>query len=362
MVESQILKKKEVLILCPNLSMKGGVAYYYSLLKKYFYSNFINLHFFFIGNEKTNISFYSRVLKSIFDLFKLFKHLSKFDLIILNPSLDPKALFRDGLIHLFAKLIYRKKSIIFFHGWTPKYEQLINKVFSKSFKLIFKANRNIVLAKQFKNKFIDWGFDPKLIIVGNTLFEYPSNFELNNSPNNIVFLSRFDKRKGCLTAIKTIEQLIHEFPKIKLYMVGDGVLLPKLKEYVNQHNLIKFIKFTGWLNGRQKYEILAKSGIMLYPTNYGEGMPISILEGMGFGLAIISRPVAGIPDIIIDGMNGFLIYSNNPSDFASKIKTIITNYNLWKTFSDTNIETANSKFNILKEIKKIEKIYYDSAS
>ncbi|WP_419662177.1 glycosyltransferase, family I [Desulfosarcina variabilis str. Montpellier] len=350
--------KINVLILCPTLNSKGGVSYYYFLVNKHFSSSTIKTHFFYIGNEKRNPTFYSRLFKSLSDLIKLTLIFSRFDLIVFNPSLDPKSLIRDGIFHLIAKSIFHKKTIVFFHGWTLKFEQLINNKFSKLFQSIYKGSKIIVLSSQFKNTLVNWNIDPKSITVGKTLFELPLNFKLNNNPLNLVFLSRFDFNKGCFTAIKTIELLIAEYPQIKLYMVGDGVLLPKLKSYVEKNNLQKFIIFTGWLDGKSKYEILAKSGIMLYPTKYGEGMPISLLEGMGFGLAIISRPIAGILDVIMDHKNGFLISTSNPVDFASKVKKLIVNPKLLKNISNTNLNVAYTKFNIKAEIKNIENTYY----
>ena len=101
-----------------------------------------------------------------------------------------------------------------------------------------------------------------------------------------------------MEAIKTIEILVEQFPNLKLYMVGDGEITSELKDYVFKHNLGKNVDFTGYLSGDKKYYLLEKCGIMLYPTNYGEGMPISLLEGMGMGLAVVTRPVGGIADIL----------------------------------------------------------------
>ena len=352
--------KINVLILCPNLNSKGGVSYYYFLVNKHFSSSTIKTHFFFIGNENRNPTFYSRLFKSLSDLIKLTLIFSRFDLIVFNPSLDPKSLIRDGIFHIIAKSIFHKKTIVFFHGWTLKFEQLINNKFSKLFQSIYKDSKIIVLSSQFKNTLVNWNIDPKSITVGKTLFELPLNFKLNNNPLNLVFLSRFDFNKGCFTAIKTIELLISEYPQITLYMVGDGVLLPKLKSYVKKNNLGNYIIFTGWLNEINKYDILSKSGIMLYPTNYGEGMPISLLEGMGFGLAIISRPIAGIKDIIKEKVNGFLVNSEDPFDFAYKIKILIDNHSLWKKISSKNLKESHSKYNIHNSIKNIEKIYLEA--
>lgn len=354
------MRYKSILILCPSPNAKGGVADYYKMVNKYFNSDRMTLQFYYTGKNDTNSAFLNRVYKSAKDLSNLCKVFRGKDLIVFNPSLDMKAVIRDGLYHLIAKLIFDKKTIVFFHGWNHGFEEKIGKYAKRLFMSIFCFDKGLVLASQFKITLVRWGYDPGRISLNTTIFEH-HEVEGTKDPFKIIFLSRFARGKGCLEAIKSVEMVARDFPQIKLYMAGDGELLEDMKRYVVAHNLSDNVEFTGWIEGDTKYTLLQQCGIMLFPTSYGEGMPICVIEGMGMGLPIVTRPVAGIPDVLIDGENGFLVESREPADFAVKVKCLIENKTLWQIVSHNNIVKARENYEIRNVVKRLEEMYWEVA-
>lgn len=352
------MSKKKVLVLCPHPSEKGGVANYYSLVRKHFISEKVFLAFYYTGKEYHKKRHRNRVLKTLFDLFSIIKILPHYNLIVLNPSLDPKAVVRDGVFHFVAKRIFHRKTLVFFRGWIPEFERILDNYGKNLFKWFFNFDKALVLSKQFRKTLILWGGDPKAVSLETTTCEQ-HEFEVNKDPFKIIFLSRLTKGKGCLEAIQAIEILVKEFPNVKLFMVGEGEMKCELLKYVINHDLGKNVEFTGWLEGEKKYSLLSQCGIMLYPTYYGEGMPNNLLEGMGMGLAAVTRPVAGIPDIFVDGENGFLIESLNPNDFAMKVKFLFQNKDVWQTISERNRQIAKERFEISNVVKRLEQLYFE---
>ena len=355
------MKKKNVLVLCPHPSGKGGVANYYSLARKHFISERVSVNFYYTGKKHGKGFYRNRMFKSLFDLSSLTKILPHYDLIVLNPSLDPKALIRDGIFHFVAKRIFQKKTLVFFRGWIPEFEWIIDNYGKNLFKWFFNFDKALVLSKQFKKTLTLWGIDPETISLETTIYEQ-HEFDNNKDPFKIIFLSRLTKGKGCLEAIQAIEILVEEFPNVKLFMVGEGEMQRELLTYVVNHDLGNNIEFTGWIEGQKKYLLLSECGIILYPTYYGEGMPNCLVEGMGMGLAVVTRPVAGIPDIFVDGENGFLIQSLDPNDFAMKVKFLFQNKNVWQTISDRNRQKGKERFEISNVVKRLEQLYFEMAS
>lgn len=351
---------KSVLILCPSPAGKGGVADYYGMVKKYFHSDRVVIEFYYTGKSATNNSYFNRIYKSATDLIGLSKELRDKDLIVFNPSLDLRAVIRDGIFHVIAKKIFNKKTLVFFHGWNLGFEQKIEKNAKKLFMSLFCFDKGLVLASRFKNTFVRWGYDPDRVSLETTIFEH-HEIEGIKDPFKIIFLSRFTRSKGCLEAIKAVEIVAKVFPQVKLYMAGDGELINELKEYVVSHTLGDNVEFTGWIEGDAKFTLLQQCGIMLFPTSYGEGMPISIIEGMGMGLSVVTRPVAGISDIMVDGENGFLVESRDPADFAAKVKYLIEKADIWQYISTNNAQKANEKYEIRNVVKRIEGLYWEVA-
>lgn len=344
----------KVLILCPNISEKGGVAYYYKLIQKHFASEIVSLDFYYTGKELNKNGLFARIAKSLFDLISLVNIIPRYDLIVLNPSLDIKAVIRDGIFHFFAKKLFRCKTIVFFHGWDIHFEGVIDRYGKVLFRFLFASNRLLVLSKAFARTLVLWGFHPKVIGLETTVYEYQEH-NGEKDPRNIIFLGSLKKEKGCFEAIQTIEILAKNFPDVNLYMAGDGNLSSELKEYAAKHNLRNVI-FTGWLEAKERDQLLSQCGIMLFPT-YSEGMPLSLLEGMGAGLAVVTRPVGGIPDIFIENENGYLVESLDPCDFAEKIKRFLIDRRLWEAVSERNRKKAKESFEVKHVVKRLEKLY-----
>lgn len=351
--------EKKVLILCPHPAERGGVADYYRLVAKYFNSDRVRIDFYYTGKRGTGSGGESRILKFGKDLFALTRILGSSDLVVLNPSLDPRAVLRDGVYHFLAKRIFGKKTLVFFHGWDLAFEQTIGRYARGLFKAVFNFDRGLLLASQFKNTMVRWGYDADRITVETTIYEGGAAC-CEKDYNSVLFLSRFEQNKGCLEAIKAVEIASRRFSDIKLFMAGDGTLTDELKQYVANHRLGEKVIFTGWLQGEEKYRLLSNCGIMLYPTSYGEGMPISLLEGMGMGLVVVTRPVAGIRDIIADGKNGFLVDSTDPEDFAEKLKHILLNKSVRQNVSRNSKRDAELRFEIRNVTKRLEQIYLET--
>lgn len=351
--------KKKILILCPSFSDQGGVANYYALVDRYFHSERISINFFHTGKDYSKTT--NRIFKSLLDLINLIETIPRYDLIVLNPSLDFKALIRDGFYHILAKRFFNKRTIVFFRGWQKTTELEIDRYYRHFFTYIFNSDQFCVLAEDFANKLSRWGAKPASIHTETTTYE-SYEIEYRKDFFKLIFLSRFEPHKGALTAIQTIEALCKEFPNIVLFMAGDGILYPSLKTYVVNHNLSKHIIFTGYITGRKKYSLLKQCGIMLYPSDYGEGMPNSLIEAMGMGLIIISKPVGGIPDVVKEYENGFLITQHDSSAFVKKIKFLLQNYNLCTQISQKNTLKAKNNFEIKIVVRRLEKLFLETAN
>ncbi|OGU05261.1 MAG: hypothetical protein A2075_01055 [Geobacteraceae bacterium GWC2_58_44] len=335
------------------------MADYYRLVEKYFHSDRVHIDFYYTGKRGNDSILNNRMLKFAKDFLSLTRILGSSELVVFNPSLDPRAVIRDGIYHFLAKRVYRKKTLVFFHGWNLDFEQVIGRYASSLFRAVFNFDRGLLLANQFKNTLVRWGYDPDRITVETTIYEsYDHGPEQDYS--KVVFLSRFERNKGCLEAIKAVEILSKQLAGIRLFMVGDGTLTPELKEYVASRNLGEKVTFTGWLQGEEKYQLLKGCGIMLYPTSYGEGMPICLLEGMGMGLVVVTRPVAGIRDIIEDGKNGFLVESTDPEAFADRLKYILGDAAVRRSVSQNGKREAELRYEIRNVAKRLEQIYFET--
>lgn len=360
----------KILILCPLLKNKGGVANYYELLKKYFCSTNIKIDYYFTGKRKENPKLFERIVYSIKDLFYLSARFYKYDLIHLNPSLDPKALIRDGIYHFVAKRIFRKKTLVFFRGWQPVFERLITKRFRKIFRLFFDFDCAIVLANSFKKKLVSWGYEAARIEVETTAVddELLNGFSIDKRIRKIgtsdkmelLFLARIEKEKGISETIHAVCILLEKFPNIHLVVAGDGPFMDEAQK-VGNNILREKVSFLGYIKGDQKKKVFQNSDIYIFPS-YREGMPTSVLEAMAFGLPVVTRPVGGLKNIFLDGEHGFMSESKDPEVIASFVEKIITDKELWKKMSANAHKYAKERFMASNVVKRLENIYIKTIS
>lgn len=129
-------------------------------------------------------------------------------------------------------------------------------------------------------------------------------------------------RKGQRLIIETLHSLPKELLKdIHVDFIGEGSERLILENLVSEYGLVENISFSGGVPNTEVYKHLAKNNIYILMSK-NEGLPISILEAMRVGLPIISTNVAGIPECIDEGYNGFLLEPDNEEQLADLLKKL----------------------------------------
>ena len=105
--------------------------------------------------------------------------------------------------------------------------------------------------------------------------------------------------------------------------------MKNVKELVKKNGLEKFITLLGWVNERDKINILKKTNIFILPS-WNEGLPNSMIEAMSSGLACIVSNVGAISNYITNEENGLLIKPKSPDELASSIIKLIDDKKLLK--------------------------------
>lgn len=200
-------------------------------------------------------------------------------------------------------------------------------------------------------KFLKNNKHTKVVVVPNIIYLPKKRSKLNNK--NLITISR-------LNPIKKIEDMIDIFSKIKskkskLYIVGDGEELPKLKSIVDKDKLNDKVIFTGYKTKEEMEEYICDSSIFLL-TSWSEGLPMVLLEAMSYGVPCIAFSTkSGVSDIIDDNVNGFIINNRNKNKYIEKIDELLNNKELLNEFSSNSIIKAK-KFTAKEIIKKWQEV------
>ena len=130
--------------------------------------------------------------------------------------------------------------------------------------------------------------------------------------------------KGIFDLLETIYEHKEEWwNRIVLHIGGNGKT-EKLVQKINEFGISDLVKYEGWVDGEKKSLLLSNADAFILPS-YVEGVPISILEAMSYGIPTISTFVGGIPEIISDGKNGKLIKSGDKVSIYESINYLLNN-------------------------------------
>ena len=176
-----------------------------------------------------------------------------------------------------------------------------------------------------------------------------------NKVLKILFLARIEREKGIFETIDAFNMLVLKKLSVKLSIAGDGPALKEVKEYVNFLHINQYVNFLGYVTGKKKIETFISHDIYCFPT-YGEGMPVSLLEAMAFGLPVVTRPVGGIKDFFENGKHGFLTNNKDPKILAELMEKILKNDHLFKSISLYNHQFVKKNFMASKVAEKLKKI------
>ncbi|EEJ39686.1 glycosyltransferase, group 1 family protein, partial [Limosilactobacillus vaginalis DSM 5837 = ATCC 49540] len=119
-------------------------------------------------------------------------------------------------------------------------------------------------------------------------------------------VARFSKQKDQETLIRAVKELPSD--KYQLTFVGAGETLQQNQRLVSKFNLESNVKFIGFREDINK--VLEKKDIFVLSTHY-EGLPISIIEAMAYGLPVLATDVGGNSEMVKNNINGFLFSSKN---------------------------------------------------
>jgi len=172
----------------------------------------------------------------------------------------------------------------------------------------------------------------KLILNGslcvNSRHFYPKTC-LSNRANLVGYFGALNEHKGIINFIEAIPLIIDTMDDVRFIIVGAGHSSDKIEMDIVSKQIAEKVKLYGIISHDLIPDYLNGTRLIVLPS-YGEGLPNIVLEAMACGTPVLSTPVGGIPDLIKDGVTGFLMENNSPECIAANVYRALTHPNLEK--------------------------------
>lgn len=222
------------------------------------------------------------------------------------------------------------------YKWRHTYEKKIDcYIFPSRFLHDKTREMGLVLPRcEVLHNFTDIGFDPSGI----------------EKKDQVIYFGRLSREKGFLTILKAADLL----PGVKFVVAGGGPLEGELAKHPN-------IEYVGFKRGEELFRLVGESLVSLYPAEWYENCPLSIIESMMAGTPVIGANAGGIPELIREGEDGAYCEAGSAESIRDQILWFYENRDEARAFAQNAIRNA-ARFNIAAYMKRLEEIYEEQVA
>ena len=349
-------RKKTILYITPSTNVKGGIS---TVISSYFNANLLKKYK--LKKIATNIDG-PKLIKLIVAIVGLVR----VAIIMIFRNIDIVHIHAGDVISCKRKFYYfkliknfRSKIIFHFHGalFMDCFPNLTEIWKNRISEMFMSVDSFICISESWKRQIL--GIVPKasITVIHNSV-DLPNNIEKIYSSKTIIqitFLGLIGQRKGIFDLLEVFKRLINRGYMVHINIGGNGDI-GRLRREIQNKNLGTHVSYLGWLTGKEKEILLRRTDILVLPS-YGEGMPMTILEAMSYGIAVISTNVGGIPEIITSEKEGFLLSPGDLNGLQRKIIILYKNKKLRDEMGKAARKKVERFHNIDKIVKQLDAIY-----
>ena len=280
-----------------------------------------------------------KMLKAIVGYLRFIKVLiiEKPDLVHIHSSFGPS--FYRKIPFIYLAYLFRIPIINHIHG--SDYDTFYNQAGTVKKRIVhrvyMKCTLLVALSDAGRDQIRKIVPPEKIVVLENysLLHKDALRDRLNRRSNNtVLYMGEIGRRKGCYDIPAIVEQVVKAIPDVSFVICGSGEV-GRIKRLLIDRNIQNNVKFPGWVRDKEKDRLFREADVFLLPSYY-EGMPMSILDAMGYGLPIVSTDVGGISRIVHDRENGFLCHAGCVADLSRGIIELLQNTELSKAYGENS--------------------------
>jgi glycosyltransferase involved in cell wall biosynthesis len=132
-------------------------------------------------------------------------------------------------------------------------------------------------------------------------------------------VAHFREQKDHTTFLRAAKEVLRVAPGVRFWLVGSGALEQATREYACQLGLASSVEFLGLLEGEALGAAVGRFGVSVLTSKNNEGLPNAVLESMAVGIPVVATAVGGVPEIVEDGVTGYLVPPEAPAALADRV-------------------------------------------
>lgn len=162
---------------------------------------------------------------------------------------------------------------------------------------------------------------------------------------HLLFVGRLAGIKGVSVLFEALERILPRFPDMHLTLIGDGPERADLEREAQMRGLGDVVIFAGYRSQAEVAEALQEADLLVLPS-FAEGVPVVLMEAMAAGLPVIASRVAGIPELVEDGVSGLLVPPGDSDALAGAINELLVDPARCARMGEHGRAKVSSEFNL----------------
>ncbi|MGE5640056.1 MAG: glycosyltransferase family 4 protein, partial [Clostridia bacterium] len=173
--------------------------------------------------------------------------------------------------------------------------------------------------------------------------------------NVVLFIGRLSAERGVLDLVEALAQVRPAVPDVRLVCAGDGDR-GAVASLAARLGLAEVLTITGTLGPSGKRALFESAGVLALPS-YEEGMPVGLLEAMAAGVPVVATPVGGIPEVVADGVSGFLAAPGDRAALARLLRKVLLDRALGARIGAAARESVRRRCSPERSLAPLEDVY-----
>lgn len=173
----------------------------------------------------------------------------------------------------------------------------------------------------------------------------------------LVCVGRLTAQKGQILLLEAVRQLVDEGIDLKLVLAGDGEMRTQIEEQIAAHELQPRVEITGWIDSAEVIRRLQASRAMVLPS-FAEGLPVVIMEALALERPVLSTYIAGIPELVEPGKNGWLVPAGNVEALKEALRDLMkTPVERLQEMGRAGAKAVREDHHLPTEVSRLEKLF-----
>ena len=219
-----------------------------------------------------------------------------------------------------------------------------------------------------RRRLIAWGIPPRKVVTihnGIDLTEFKKSIDarglrqslgLDTDLPLVMQVGRLSAQKDPVAFVEGAAQVVRQCPRTQFALVGDGPLRDAVITRIRELSLEECVHCVGW--HKDAYRLIGAAAVVTLTSKW-EGAPYALLEAMAWSRPVVATAVNGCPEIVVDGVTGFLVSPGDTVAWAGKVSELLEKPAHANILGQQGRKRVEDEFTQQQMLERIETLYCD---